>query len=691
MYNFLGKPPFINFTTKDGLPDNNVRAIQLDVNGAMWIGTAKGLSRYDGKGFVTFNTDSEKGLGSNCIDVIHCDPNEAMWFGTREVYVLSNGISIYDGETFKIITEIFTGTDRDQGTNKVGAIHSTPAGVVWLTTKEGGVFVYNGKTFDRLTIEDELEDGSIYSIYCAPDDIIWFGSRDGEVYRYDSKNDILDKIYEERNGLAYRRSAFIGSIICGASDGGIWFTTNQSGVYYYNGEELVNYTTDDGLASNIVKAVYCSSDGMMWFGTDHAGVIGYDGAAWTTLDTRDGLAGNQVTSICQDTEGYLWFGTSGGITRYHPGKSRPKVRLISLTTDQIYRDLTTIPAFSPGTRVTIEYNSTDLKTIPEKRQYRCRIRGIDSDWRKPTKADSFDFMFDEPGAYTFEVQAIDRDLNYSKPASIELEVIPDPRNHQLVQLRGELAERERAELERVHQELEDARQIQQSLLPESPPEVEGFEIAGTSLPAKEVSGDFYDYLSLGENVGIVLADVTGKSVKAAMVAALANGTLNAELKGRRELWHSPSRIFGELNAALRPRLVRGMFTAMSLGILYPDEKRLIFSNAGMPYPIVKHGNEVWELELNGMPLGIMKMAEYDELNADLQPGDFVIFCSDGVIESVNEAEEMYEIQRLLELVQKADSDLSAQGMMDWILKDVTEFAGDVEPADDITIVVIRCD
>ncbi len=85
------------------------------------------------------------------------------------------------------------------------------------------------------------------------------------------------------------------------------------------------------------------------------------------------------------------------------------------------------------------------------------------------------------------------------------------------------------------------------------------------------------------------------------------------------------------------------------------------------------------------------MAEYDELNADLQPGDFVIFCSDGVIESANEAEEMYEIQRLLELVQQADSDLSAQGMVDWILKDVTGFAGDVEPADDITIVVVRCD
>ena len=82
-------------------------------------------------------------------------------------------------------------------------------------------------------------------------------------------------------------------------------------------------------------------------------------------------------------------------------------------------------------------------------------------------------------------------------------------------------------------------------MPDKPPEVEGFQIACTSSPAKEVGGDFFTYLSLGENIGIVLADVTGKGVKAAMVAALADGMLNEATKSRKELWNSPGMILSE--------------------------------------------------------------------------------------------------------------------------------------------------
>ena len=257
-------------------------------------------------------------------------------------------------------------------------------------------------------------------------------------------------------------------------------------------------------------------------------------------------------------------------------------------------------------------------------------------------------------------------------------------------LEKQLRQQEQTEIERIYRELEDARQIQQSLLPGEPPRIEGFEIAGTSLPAKEVSGDFYDYLSLGGNIGIALTDVTGKSVKAAMVAAMTNGMLHAEIRGQKEIWDSPRAILSQLNTALRPRLIHGMFAAMSLGILQIAEKRLILSGAGMPYPILKREEKIQEIEVSGLPLGIMDDAEYEESSIDLEAGDLVILYSDGVIEATNKTEDMYQAERLLEVVQQAGSDLSAQGMVDWILKDVTGFAGNVEPADDITIVVVRC-
>ena len=211
-----------------------------------------------------------------------------------------------------------------------------------------------------------------------------------------------------------------------------------------------------------------------------------------------------------------------------------------------------------------------------------------------------------------------------------------------------------------------------------------------SIPAREVSGDFYNYLLLGDSVGIVLADVTGKSVKAAMVAALADGMLSEETKRGRELWNSPSMILRELNTGLQTRLIRGMFTAMSLCIIHTGEKRLLFSNAGMPYPIVKRGSEVWELEVSGIPLGLTDRAEYQDLSFNLEKGDFVVFYSDGITEATNEVDEMYETERLLELIRQADPSLYAQGMVDLIVSGVAAFVGGEEAYDDITIVVIRC-
>jgi sigma-B regulation protein RsbU (phosphoserine phosphatase) len=257
-------------------------------------------------------------------------------------------------------------------------------------------------------------------------------------------------------------------------------------------------------------------------------------------------------------------------------------------------------------------------------------------------------------------------------------------------LEERLLQQERAETERIYQELEDARQIQQSLFPKEPPEIQGFEIAAASIPAREVSGDFYDFLALGDKIGIVLADVTGKSVKAAMVAAMASGMLRMQVEGRSDIWDSPRMILGELSVALRPRLIHGMFVTMCLGIFSAKEKRLLLSNVGLPYPIVKREERTWELEVNGLPLGILDDAEYTDLAIDLEAGDFVVFYSDGISEAMDEREEIYQSERLLERVQKADPGLSAQGMMDWITQDVIAFMGDMDTYDDITLVVLRC-
>jgi sigma-B regulation protein RsbU (phosphoserine phosphatase) len=166
------------------------------------------------------------------------------------------------------------------------------------------------------------------------------------------------------------------------------------------------------------------------------------------------------------------------------------------------------------------------------------------------------------------------------------------------------------------------------------------------------------------------------------------GILHTAVRERSDVWSSPSQILREVNMGLQPRLMRGMFVAMSVGILQEDEK-LTFSNAGMPYPIVKRGDEVREVKVNGLPLGLMSGAEYDDMTFGIETGDFLVFYSDGVIEATDEAGEMYQTESLLEVLRAADSDISAQEMVDLIVRDVSEFAGDVESSDDITIVVVR--
>jgi len=189
---------------------------------------------------------------------------------------------------------------------------------MWFGTW-GGVSVYDGRRFISLTKKDGLADNNVSAIYCDPDGALWFGTKTG-------------------------------------------------GVSLYDGKEFVNFTTRDGLAGHVISTIYGAPDGVIWFGTDGGGVSGYDGTVWTSLDTRDGLAGDDVRSILQDSDGALWFGTDGGVTRYRQSATPPRVYIVSVTTDQTYRDISDIPALTPGIRVTIEYSSVDFKTVPEKRK-----------------------------------------------------------------------------------------------------------------------------------------------------------------------------------------------------------------------------------------------------------------------------------------------------------------------------------
>lgn len=683
---------FSSIATYHGLPGQWSEAVYSESDGTLWIGSADGVIKYEGSSHNPILTSYtvEDGTVPRFVSVIHRDHNGILWFGTGGYIVTGRGVFYYDPEDDSSAPFVNLSISDGLADERVFDIASEPDGTLWIGT-EGGLSRYDGEKFTNFTMADGLPDNRVDSIYFSDNGMLWFGTVKG-FSRYDGK-EFTKFAIGDGQGKDHIWS------IDGDSDGNLWLAVYGGGLVRYDGEGFIRFTMKDGLSSNWCTDVHYCQDGMIWLSTHGGGVSGYDGTAWTVLDKWDGLGHNTVYSVNTDRDGSLWFGTYRGATNYRRNRTKPGVRIIYVTIDKTYSDLSSVPALNAGTRATIEYSAIDFRTHPDRRQYRYRVisgnalrvtHDENKSWSNPTKQTAFDWTPEKPGIYVFEVQAIDRDLNYSKPASMKFNVIQDPRNYQIAQLKGELAERERAELERVLRELEDARQIQQLLLPEEAPVIEGFEIAGTSISAKEVNGDFYTYLSLGDNTGIVLADVTGKSVKAAMVAALANGILYAEIEGNEDIWSSAAEIFGRMNRRLYPHLIRGMYTAMSLGIIQPEQRQLVFSNAGMPYPIVKRAESAWELEASGMPLGIIDDIEYEELRIEVENGDFIIFCSDGVIEAINEADEMYQTERLMDVVRKADEGMSAQEMVDFIVRKIAEFVGEGESSDDITVVVLRC-
>ncbi len=466
---------FINFTTEDGLVHNKVNAIHGGPDGVLWLGTSGGVSRYDGKAFISFTSkdglinddiaagDSDRdgmmwlssirsgvsrydgrdftnftgkdGLANNYVHAIHCAPDGLVWFAA------GRSVSRYDGKEFVNYT-------LPSNSENVPALHRGPDGIMWFGTAGSGLHRYDGEEFVSFTQEDGLLSDWVRAIYCDPDGVVWAGGGGG-VSRYDGKEFVN---FTPRDGVAHDEVRAVHR----DSDGIMWFGTN-GGVNRYDGEEFISFTTKDGLAHNSVAAIYSDTGGNIWFGTDGGGVSQYDGIAWASLDTRDGLAGDSVRWIHQDSDGSFWFGTDRGLTHYHKSDVLPEVHIVSVTTDRIYSDLSEIRAIKPGTRVTVEYSALDFKTVPAKQQYRCQIRETDADWRKPTKATQFDWTPDEPGTYTFMVQAIDRDLNYSDPATLKLEVKVDPLEERLAELEVDLAEKNR-QLEANIQALQKAKE-----------------------------------------------------------------------------------------------------------------------------------------------------------------------------------------------------------------------------------------
>jgi sigma-B regulation protein RsbU (phosphoserine phosphatase) len=243
-------------------------------------------------------------------------------------------------------------------------------------------------------------------------------------------------------------------------------------------------------------------------------------------------------------------------------------------------------------------------------------------------------------------------------------------------------------LEQSRAELRIASDIQRSFLPERVPPVRGFDLAATSISAMEVGGDFYDFIPGNERMGMVIADVSGKSIPAALFMALSRTIVRANATHHEK----GTEVLQDANDMISADSRSGMFVTLFYGVLDEQTKSLVYANAGHPPPLLMRKGEdrFRALEVTGIALGVVEGMKYEERQIDLLPGDILVLYTDGVNEAINDREEQYGLARLCRTV-RGSRDLSAQGILDAILKDIALFAGDQAQFDDITMIVLKAE
>lgn len=251
--------------------------------------------------------------------------------------------------------------------------------------------------------------------------------------------------------------------------------------------------------------------------------------------------------------------------------------------------------------------------------------------------------------------------------------------------------REAHEKRAMENELQNAREVQSILLPQSDPFVCGFRISGTNLPARIISGDYYDYIDLGDSkFGIAIADVSGKGVPAGLLMAMCRSALRSVAPGRT----SPSEVLAAVNRQLFPDIREDMFISMAYGILDESTGRLVISRAGHDPALLfrKDSGKVELLRSPGLALGVDAGTVFERVTkdheVDLFPGDCVLLYTDGVREAVDSDEEEFGMERMSETFRLA-APLGAESILTRMQEELRQFTGEGPQMDDITLVAIE--
>ncbi|MCP4217656.1 MAG: SpoIIE family protein phosphatase [bacterium] len=738
-----GRKKFLHFrpgqSSHGGVNENIIWEIFQDKAGNFWLGTGKGLIRFDRK-TGTFNPYSNLNSqfhDSTLISSICENPLKpgTLWLGFRLHGVLE----------FTPATGTKTHYRHNPKSPAPGADSTTPTtglssnaisvlldstwnpGVLWVGTFQKGLNRLDSTTGNITGYPLHGPGGKSASrILCLAESptsksILWVGTIGNGVVEFDTSKGIHHRL----ENLPFKT---VHSFHVSPSNGNRLWLATRNGLYYLSLPGKKISATD--ILDDFCYALQEDSRGFLWVST-HRGLIKYhpDTGSMHRYDTRDGVQGSQFTkAVCRSAEGEVFFGGYNGFNAFFPAmvKDNPYRPPLVITDFQVYNRHVKVGAPGLSGRPILEKNIMDTESIrlsykengfsfhfaalsflyPERNQYAYRLIGLDKDWNYIGTQRVATYTALPAGSYIFKVKGANCDGVWNETGvTLHLQIKPPWYNtrwayfffvivsvsfflglNRVQRLRLVKREREQAEHRRKTNELEEARRIQLSLLPDLLPDVPGLDIAVHMNTATEVGGDYYDFIQ-SDNGTLVFAvgDATGHGLKAGTMVSIMKGFFHAKAREP-----NSTDFLNECSSVLKQMHLENLFMALTLVRLKDDTADIV--SAGMPpvYLFKPSSGTFQEFLFKTPPLGDFTSFPYQTREVNLESGDTLLLFSDGLPELFNRQEEMFGFKRLKELFTEVAAEKeTSSGIIKALLETAKEWLGGKNQDDDITFVVIK--
>ncbi|MGE5456945.1 MAG: two-component regulator propeller domain-containing protein, partial [Methanococcaceae archaeon] len=666
---------------KNWFKDNIIQSMYCDKKGNYWIGTQNsGLYKFDYRknSFVnySYNPSSSNSVSSNTIQSIFEDRSGIIWIGN-----FGAGLDAYNPKTnsFKHYKHD-PSNSNSLSENRIYSIVQDFKGNIWIGTYGGGLNKLEPATgkVTRFQVNknnpNSISSNAVWSIVVDGTGKLWLGTFGGGVNIFDPETYKVEKIIHD---LSKPSGLLDNNIVRVYLDhlNNVWIGTMKGLTEYMpQKNRFRNFREQDGLPNESVFGILEDNSGYLWISTNK-GLARFNPQTNTFKNyySQDGLQGNEFNQNAfakNNITGELMFGGPNGFNVFDPAKVYSNKYYPTIT----FTDYTRYNTDDVGGRPIIEKGITSRDSLfltykdniinlqfsalsfynASANRYRYKLVGFNKNWIQLDKNNSVIFTNLSPGKYNLLVMAANNDGLWSnKPASLFIRVTPPwwkttiayisyavifiglvffiakseiNRREQISrirenELRLKATEAEKriieAENERKTKELEEARQLQLSMLPKSLPKLPNLEIAAFMRTATEVGGDYYDFnIQVGGLLNIGFGDATGHGLQAGTMVTLMKGffTSNASKLELQEFMNYCSGMIKEVNLG---RIL------MSFSLLKIKDRKMSLTSAGMP-PVYYYNcneNEVEEILIQGMPLGAMKKSVYKLMERDLNTGD----------------------------------------------------------------------